>query len=150
MTPPPPGHYLDDITKSVKSPSASELFGTQPTGNTSQPYVPLPSSTKNHNIISPKVVDLHIYSSRQSHPYKARNNTPISHDPCLTSSVSPLSYIGNSVDDSVGLAQTPAQSPANAQQVRTILPHDIDDVFRPLEKDEEHIHTEPVSTKKVK
>lgn len=84
-------------------------------------------------------------------PRPATSTTPVAvplpsdRDPSLPRSPKLLSYIDVFVDDFLALAQ----GDANRRRVRKVLMHAIDDVFRPLDADDNPARREPVSLKKL-
>ena len=71
---------------------------------------------------------------------------PPSRDPSIPLVEQPVAYVDVFVDDFLGLAQ----GKTNRQRVRRTLLHAIDEVFRPLDKDDFPSRQEPVSIKKLR
>lgn len=71
---------------------------------------------------------------------------PAVRDSSLPSTQQPLSKLEVFVDDFVGLSQ----QYVNGRRVRTVLLHAIDDVLRPLDKNDHPSRREPVSLKKLR
>lgn len=74
---------------------------------------------------------------------------PITRDPSLPTTATPLAYTDVFVDDFIGAAQ---QCPDydNLRRVRRVILHSIDDVFRPLDDSDPPDRREPVSLKKLR
>ncbi|KAL3822916.1 hypothetical protein ACHAXA_010699 [Cyclostephanos tholiformis] len=76
----------------------------------------------------------------------------VSRDPSLPSLPTPLAYVDVYMDDFVGAAQcSPAGSRDidNRRRVRRLLLQTVDDIFRPLSRDDGPDRREPVSMKKL-
>ncbi|KAL7526950.1 hypothetical protein ACHAXR_005745 [Thalassiosira sp. AJA248-18] len=70
---------------------------------------------------------------------------PDSRDPCLPTTTDPLQYVDIFVDDFVSLAQRPF-----LRRVRRTLLQAVDQVFRPVDPQDNAFRREPVSLKKLK
>ena len=73
--------------------------------------------------------------------------TPTTRDPCLPHSSTPAAYFDVFVDDFIALCQGNLQ---HQTQVRRILLHAADKVFRPTDHQDKHQRREPVSIKKLR
>ena len=72
-------------------------------------------------------------------------SVPLTRDPSLPSTGTPVQYVDIFVDDFISLAQEP-----NLRRVRQTLLHTIDHVFRPLSAEDSQFRSEPVSLKKLR
>ena len=71
---------------------------------------------------------------------------PIRRDPSIPTKVTPLSSVDVFMDDFIALGQTNK----TCRRVRNVLMNAIDQVFRPLEKEDNPYRTEPISLKKLR
>ena len=121
----PPKHHLDEMANAVPSPD--------PTID--------PSTSKNPTL--DPTTDPSLIASRSK--VAAAVQAPDTRDPSLPTREQYLSYIDIFVDDFMALAQ----GRLNKRRVRRILLQAIDQVFRPLSKDDPETRREPVSIKKL-
>ena len=126
----PPPHPLDDL--------AEEVPADDPT-RPSPPSESVPASTsseaQNDNAANQQA--------------EVAVPVPLTPDPSLPSRSGPVSYVDVFVDDIIALAQKNGNK-QNRRRVRRIVLRAIDDVFRPLDEDDNPFRREPVSLKKLK
>ena len=115
----PPPHHLDDMADAV----------TPPLAPTADAGFQLRAGT----------------GPAQPAAVTAAVSVPLTRDPSLPSTGTPVQYVDIFVDDFISLAQEP-----NLRRVRKTLLHTIDDVFRPLSAEDSRFRREPVSLKKLR